>query len=781
MSIQSISLEIKDAVLPHMISLPSVPDGTKFGTVVLLHPHKSAKYISTCYYEIISSSIKEGWAFVAAFCDQPDKLVSLFTRIRSQEWSNKIIIAIGTPSFNILRFLQTENRSKSLGPDYIFLFHNVQERWWHTTEDLNLPNLSQSLKLLHTEMEKMVENELGSTHEFLEWLRCLNPAYHQISIRDLRYLPSLYVMSGWMNSRVDSVIDLIDKSVMTIIGPWKKLTGKSLNAALRDWLKFTKKGDGVPKSQSRFGSPGGIYVVPTPCTRWYEGYYGLDPPVNLKETTVNQPATTQRIMNIIHQIETDKRQSPGRATYRWKKIDLPWGLVNGCVEVGLQTDLAAIRKNMQDCKSGWEGIIQLEGRVGVWGRPRLRMRIGTPSSNTRTLAIHKMIDQGSSTPPQSSRPLSRTPPPTSRRLSILAPLHVSSPMSQSPSLETLALKVLGPEPLHPMPKLDRSINSNLNNFVPTTSTSTDSVCLCAQLYTNKGELLSYGFANIDHHIVEIDMKPFFLPPISGLTRETTQESRTTNANPKLQAQKTVIDPDLHGLHLFLSQSWLPTVYQSMTQNVLHLREMVLELPLVVKDQCKVSNILLPEEDLKVMPSRPSVLYTKDKLNIDVITYESHPPESKIPRLGTLNASFGNRGDFAIKITDQYYESRLVSTIQREIRPNGNEFKQSTDSMISTSLEYVSTPTSTTSLQHVSTPISITSATATPLSTTSFTVTPLSTTSSTATPLSSSSLSPFILGGSPPVSPTVALTFSTTTDGQISTLLLPSTKSMQFRP
>ena len=772
MSIQPINVEIEDAVLPHMISLPPISDGIKVGAVVLLHPHKSAKYISTYYYEIISSSIKEGWAFVSAFCDQPDKLISLFTRVRSQEWSNKVIIAIGTPSFNILRFLQRENRSKSLGPDYIFLFHNVQERWWHTTEDLNLPNLSQSFKVLHTEMEKVVESELGSTHEFLEWLRCLNPAYHQISIQDVRYLPPLYVMSGWMNSRVDSVIDLIDKSVMTIIGPWKKLTGKSLNAALRDWLKFTKKGEGVPKSQSRFGSPGGIYVVPTPCTRWYEGYYGLDSPVNLKETTVNPPARTQRIMSIIHQIETDKRQSPGRATYRWKKIDLPWGLVNGCVEVGLQADLAAIRENMESYKSGWEGIIQLEGRVGVWGRPRLRMRVGTPSSNTRTLAIRKMIDQGSSTPPQSSRPLSRTPPPTSRRLSILAPLHISSPVSQSPSLETLALRVLGPEPLHPIPKLDRSTNSNLNNSPPTPS-SLDIVCLCAQLYTNKGELLSYGFANIDHNIVEIDMKPFFLPPISGLTRETTPESRTTNANPKLQAQKTVIDPDLHGLHLFLSQSWLPSVYPGINRNVLHLREMVLELPLVVKDQCKVSNILLPEEDLKVMPSRPLIYCTNGRLNMDITTYESHPPESKVSKLGTINASFGKDGDFAIRITDQHNESTLVSTIQREF---GNEFKQPTDSLVSTSLQYISTPTSATS------------STATPPSTSSFTATPSSITSSTATPSSGSTLSPFTLGGSPPVSPTVSVTLSASTDGSISSMLLPgrlpsvvlpSSRSAQF--
>ena len=741
MSIQSINVEIKDAVLPHMISLPSVPDGTKIGTVVLLHPHKSAKYISTYYYEIISSSIKEGWAFVAAFCDQPDKLVSLFTRIRSQEWSNKIIIAIGTPSFNILRFLQTENLSKSLGPDYIFLFHNVPERWWHTTEDLNLPNLTQSLKVLHTQMERVVEDELGSTHEFLEWLRCLNPAYHQISVQDLRYLPPLYVMSGWMNSRVDSVIDLIDKSVMTIIGPWKMLTGKSLNAALRDWLKFTMKGNSLPKSQSRFGSPGGIYVVPTPCTRWYEGYYGLDPPVNLKETTVNQPPTTQHIMNIIHQIEADKRQSPGRATYRWKKIDLPWGLVNGCVEVGLQADLAAIRENMQSYKSGWEGIIQLEGRVGVWGRPRLRMRIGTPSSNTRTLGVRKMIDQGSSTPPQSSRPVSRTPPPTSRRLSIIAPLHISSP-----SLETLAVRVLGPEPLDVIPKLDQPTN----NTVLTTPISTDIVCLCAQLYTNKGELLSYGFANIYHNIVEIDMKPFFLPPVSGLTRETTHESRTSNSNQKLRAQKTLIDPDLHGLHLFLSQSWLPSVYPGVSQNILHLREMVLELPLVVKDQCKVSNILLPEEDLKVMPSQPSILYTNDKLNIDVITYESQPPWSKSNKLGTIKASFGNHGDFTIKITDQRNECTLVTTVQREAGQNVNEFKQSTDSLVSTSLQYISTPQSTTSS----------------------TATPLSTTSSTTTPSSGSALSPLTLDGSPPVSPIVSVTLSTPKDGSISSILLP---------
>jgi hypothetical protein len=760
MSIQSINVEIKDAVLPHMISLPPISDGTKVGAVVLLHPHKSAKYISTYYYEIISSSVKEGWAFVSAFCDQPDKLVSLFTRVRSQPWSNKVIIAIGTPSFNILRFLQRENRSKNLGPDYIFLFHNVQERWWHTTEDLNLPNLTQSLKLLHTQMENVVEHELGSTHEFLEWLRCLNPAYHQISIRDLRCLPPLYVMSGWMNSRVDSVIDLMDKSVMTIIGPWKKLTGKSLNAALRDWLKFTMKGNSAPKSQSRFGSPGGIYVVPTPSTRWHEGYYGLDPPVNLKETTVNHPPTTQRITNIIHQIEADKRQSPGRATYRWKKIDLPWGLVNGCVELGLQTDLAAIRENMQNCKSGWEGIIQLEGRVGVWGRPRLRMRIGTPSSTTRTLAIRKMVDQGSSTPPQSSRPLSRTPSLTSRRLSIIAPLHISSPVSQSPSLETLALRVLGPEPLHPIPKLDQSTN----NTAPTTLISTDIVCLCAQLYTNKGELLSYGFAKIDHNIVEIDMKPFFLSPISGLTRETTHESRTTNSNPKLQAQKTVIDPDLHGLHLFLSQSWLPSVYPGINQNILHLREMVLELPLVVKDQCKVSNILLPEEDLKVMPSRPSVVYTNDRLNIDVTTYESQLSGSKINKLGTINASFGNHGDFTIKITDQRNECTLVSTIQRDARPNVNEFKQSIEPVVSTSLQYISTPQSTTA------------STATPQSTTSSTATPQSAISSTTTPSSGSTLSPLTLGGSPPVSPTVSVTLSSPKDGSISTILLPGRSS-----
>jgi hypothetical protein len=547
MSIQSINIKNDDPVLPHMISLPSVSEGTKFGAVILLHPHKSAKYISTYYYEIISSSVKEGWAFVSAFCDQPDKLVSLFTRIRSQEWSNKIIIAIGTQSFDIMRFIQRESRPKSLGPGYIFLFHNVPERWWHITEDLNMPNMTQSLKALHTQMESKVESELGPTHEFLEWLRCLNPAYHHISVRDLRYLPPLYIMSGWMNSRVDAVIDVIDKSVMTIIGPWKNLTGKSLNAALRDWLKFTRKGDNAPKSQSRFGSPGGIYVIPTPCTRWHEGYYGLDQPVNLKETTASQPVTTRGIMNIIHQIETDKRQSPGRAAYRWKKIDLPWGLVSGCVEIGLQVDLASIRGNMQSCNSGWEGIIQLEGRVGVWGRPRLRMRVGTPSSNTRTLAVRKQVDQGSSTPPHSSRPLSRTPPPLSRRVSTLVPLHISSPMSQSPSLESLALRVLGSEPLHPPPNLDRFTNST-----STIPVSTDIVCLCAQLYTNKGELLSYGFANIDHNIVEIDMKPFFLPPISGPTRETTHESRTTNANPKLRAQNTVIDPDLHGLHLFLT-------------------------------------------------------------------------------------------------------------------------------------------------------------------------------------------------------------------------------------
>jgi hypothetical protein len=248
---QAIDLKIDEGTLPHIISVPLVTPKSKIGAVVLFHPHRNGKYITTYYHEIISSSVKEGWAFVSPFCEEPDKLLSMFSLIRAQEWSNKVIVAIGTKCFEVLRYIEQNNISKNLGPDYIFMIHNVPERWWHASENLTTPNLTQSLRSLHTQIEKKVETELGANHEFLEWLRCLNPTYHHISTQELQYLPPLYTMTGWMNSRVDSVIDLIDKSVMTIIGPWKNITGKSLTAALRDWLKFTKnlKVDLAPKEE----------------------------------------------------------------------------------------------------------------------------------------------------------------------------------------------------------------------------------------------------------------------------------------------------------------------------------------------------------------------------------------------------------------------------------------------------------------------------------------------------------------------------------------------------
>ena len=644
--------------LQRIVSLPKLHPGFPVGAVVYLHGHKNLKYVTTQYREIIAITVKSGWAFVSPTDGCPDQLLNVVSWVRSQVWSNQKIIGLGLKFFELLNYLKTTGQSPKLGPDYLLYFDDTIERGWHSTNQAS--DLNRCFVSVHDEILRTVEPQWGREHPFMEWLRSLDPRSHTITDRTSEPPPRvggdihepshplspIYTISGWMNSHVIEAVDLIGISMMTIIGPWKTISTKTLNAALRDWIAFT---DQSASSSSRSSSRGGIYVIPTPSGRWHEGYYNLVAPIKLQRQTLGYA-------------------SQGRATYRWKRIELPWGLVNGCVEMSLSSNLAQLRQEMQDSRSGWEGLIQLEGRVGVWGSPRLRMRVGSPSS--------------------SPLQLSRTPPSRAMEPPSMAPLETLKDPQLAAASRFMDRPTLASNPQLLPNAWKRSVNSintgdrgtdqailtpesNLKlpmplDLQPTTSAPStlqaETYCLCAQLYTSKGELVSYGYCNPKYPgLIDLQLRPLFLPPIIGATESSDHTSRTTHSNPGLRAQAGVSDPHLHRLHLFLTQSWLPTVGPGNNPIVMSLRDLILELPLVVKEDCKRSNILAPEVDLQILPSQHSSWTQEQRRFFDIKTYESRTPEAG--NRGTLHASFGPNGDCELRILDRRNSDWLRSEVK----------------------------------------------------------------------------------------------------------------------
>ena len=628
--------------LQRIVSLPRLNPGSQVGAIVYLHGHKNLKYVTAQYREIIATTVKSGWAFVSPTDGCPDQLLDVVLWVRSQGWSNKNIVGLGLKFFELLNYLKVTGQSPKLGANYLFYFDDTIERGWHSTNHAEVPDLNRCLAAVHEEIVRTVEPQWGREHPFMEWLRSLNPKSHKMChstfeprVRaggDIREpdnpVSPIYTISGWMNSHVVDAMDLVDLSMMTVIGPWKNISTKTLNAALRDWMSFTDKPASI---SSRSSSRGGIYVIPTPSSRWHEGYYNLVAPIKLQRQTLGYA-------------------SRGRATYRWKKIDLPWGLVNGCVEMSLSSNLSKLRQEMQDSRSGWEGVIQLEGRVGVWGSPRLRMRVGSPSSSPQQMS--RTPPSRAMEPPSMAESLEDRDVATSS--SQLLPEAWKRPVNSintgNPSLipgSTLKL---------PMPP----------DLQPTTSAPStlqaETYCLCAQLYTSKGELVSYGYCNPKYPgLIDLQLRPFFLPPIIGATESSDHTSRTVQSNPGLRPQAGVSDPHLHGLHLFLTQSWLPTVGPGNNQTVIFLRDLILELPLVVKEDCKRSNILVPDADLETRPSQHSSWTEEQRRVFEIKTYESRTPEGG--NTGNLHASFGPNGDCHIQIIDRQNSDWLRSDVK----------------------------------------------------------------------------------------------------------------------
>lgn len=640
--------------LQRIVSLPRLNPGAQIGAVVYLHGHRNLKYVTSQYREIISTTVKSGWAFVSPSDGCPDQLLDVVLWVRSQAWSNQNIICLGLRGFELLNYFKVTGQDPKLGSNYLFYFDETTERGWHSTNRAEVIDLNRCLVSVHDEIIRTVEPHWGREHPFMEWLRSLNPKSHKICHPTSQHLLGVggdthevdgplrptYTISGWMNSHVVDAVDLIDLSVMTVIGPWRNISTKTLNAALRDWLAFTGS------SSTGSGSRGGIYVIPTPSSRWSEGYYNLVAPIKLQRQTFGYP-------------------SQGRATYRWKKIDLPWGLVNGCVEMSLSSNLSQLRQEMQDSRSGWEGVIQLEGRVGVWGSPRLRMRVGSPSSTPRQI---------SSTPP------SRGMQSPSRSVG-----DQSAPAQPTPGTGGTAQEAHSPTARpHFLPGAMQNSVDSINRGSWSSGQSTDlklpapldlqpaisapstlqaeTYCLCAQLYTSKGELVSYGYCNPKYPgLIDLQLRPFFLPPIIGATENSDHTSRTVHSNPGLRARTAVSDPHLHGLHLFLTQSWLPTVSPGNNSTVMLLRDAILELPLVVKEECKISNILVPEADLHILPSQHSNRIEQQSRFFDIKTYESRTAEGG--NTGTLQASFGINGDCQIQIFDRLNADWLRSDVK----------------------------------------------------------------------------------------------------------------------
>jgi hypothetical protein len=647
--------------LQRIVSLPRLNPGTQIGAVVYLHGHRNLKYVTSQYGEIISTTVRSGWAFVSPSDGCPDQLLDVLLWVRSQIWSNQNVICLGLRGFELLHYLKVTGQDPRLGPNYLFYFDETTERGWHSTNRSEVIDLNVCLVSVHDEIIRTLEPQWGREHPFMEWLRSLNPKSHQICHPTSQHLLGVgavsidttlcrgdthevdgpltptYTISGWMNSHVVDAVDLIDLSVMTVIGPWRNISTKTLNAALRDWLAFTGSSSGGS------GSRGGIYVIPTPSTRWREGYYNLVAPIKLQRQTLGY-------------------SSQGRATYRWKKIDLPWGLVNGCVEMSLSSNLSTLRQEMQDSRSGWEGVIQLEGRVGVWGSPRLRMRVGSPSSTPRQISLTPPSRAMQSPSPSVGDQSSPTLPtlgtggtaqevhsPTARPHFLPGAMQDSINRGNWSSGQSTDLKL--PMPLDLQPAIS----------APSTLQA-ETYCLCAQLYTSKGELVSYGYCNPKYPgLIDLQLRPFFLPPIIGATENSDHTSRTVHSNPTLRARTPVSDPHLHGLHLFLTQSWLPTVAPGNNSTVMLLRDAILELPLVVKEDCKISNILVPEADLHILPSQHSNRIEEQSRFFDIKTYESRTAEGG--NTGTLQASFGINGDCQIQIFDRLNADWLRSDVK----------------------------------------------------------------------------------------------------------------------
>ena len=665
--------------LQRIVSLPRLNPGAQIGAVVYLHGYKNLKYVTSQYREIISTTVKSGWAFVSPSDGCPDQLLDVVLWVRSQGWSNQNVIGLGLRGFELFNYLKVTGQDPKLGPNYLFYFDETTERGWHSTNQAEVIDLNLCLASLHDEIIRTVEPHWGREHPFMEWLRSLNPQSHKIchptpqhllgvgaAIREVDGpLTPTYTISGWMNSHVVDAVDLIDLSVMTVIGPWKNISTKTLNAALRDWLAFTGSST---SSSGGSGSRGGIYVIPTPSSRWREGYYNLVAPIKLQRQTLGY-------------------SSQGRATYRWKKIDLPWGLVNGCVEMSLSSNLSQLRQEMQDSRSGWEGVIQLEGRVGVWGSPRLRMRVGSPSSTPRQISL---TPPSRAMPPPSIAPSRSVGDQSSRSSNVSFPApHLGlaempgtgGTVPSTPSRLSGAAREVQPQ-FWPGALYNSVDSTNRGRWSSGQSTDlklpapldlqpaisapstlqVETYCLCAQLYTSKGELVSYGYCNPKYPgLIDLQLRPFFLPPIMGATENSDHTSRTAHSNPRLRAQTGVNDPHLHGLHLFLTQSWLPTVGPGNNSTVMLLRDAILELPLVVKEDCKISNILVPEADLHILPSQHSNRIEEQSRVFDIKTYESRTAEGG--NTGTLQASFGLNGDCQIQIFDRVNADWLRSDVK----------------------------------------------------------------------------------------------------------------------
>lgn len=624
---------IKTPSLERIVSLPTSNPGLKFGTIVYLHGHKNLRYVTSHYKEIISTTIKSGWGFVSPVAGELAQLLDVISWVRDQTWSNRIVIGLGLKFFELLDHLKATGRDPMLGPDYLFYFNDTPEQWWHSANQSEVVDLNRLLAQVQKSIIIDTEPRWGSGDLLMNWLRSLNPDFLEVRHSYPEYATPIYTISGWMNSRVFDAIYMLDTSVMTVIGPWRNISTKTLKTALRDWIAFTQR---PTSSSKRSGSRGGIYVIPTPSSRWYEGYYSLVPPIRLQSHAIKY-SVSEPPDSLLDLVQHQQDKSIGRATYKWRKISLPWGLVNGCVEMSVNSNLPQLRREMQDSRSGWEGVIQLEGRVGIWGSPRLRMRVGSPSSSPR---------QFSRTPP--TRPIQ--PPPTTRPQ---VPFSVSpTPMTTRPAPPP----GVGPNSMLPHSRDLESAVSAPPTLKP------ENYCLCAQLYTSRGELVSYGYCYPKYPgRIDLSLRPFFLPPIIGATESGDHTSRTADSNPLLQALEIVSDPHLHSLHLFLTQSWLPTVGPGNNQTIMLLRDVILELPLIVKEDCKRSNILVPDEDIQIRHSQYAVKLENQALNYEIKTHESTSTEGT--KSGTLQASFDPSGDGQIILEDHWNSDWLKRKIQ----------------------------------------------------------------------------------------------------------------------
>jgi hypothetical protein len=772
--------------LHRILSLPKPPLESKIGTIVLLHPHQDLKYVSSQHAEIITVAVKSGWGFVSPICGSMVQFLDVLSWVRAQLWSNKIIIGLGIKFFEVLKYLKESNQDLRLGPDYLFHYDPTSERWWHSTNQPHVTDLNHYISLIHDEILRSKDLGWAPDHPFMERLKVLNPKSHKIC--DLSssgmFGPNqnsnpetpIYTISGWMNSRVTDAVNLTGLSIMTIIGPWRDIPIVTLKAALRNWTDFIqKKSLNLDKSTSGAPTPrwsfvkegpsvGGIYVIPTPSSRWTEGYYSLPLPVKLHRTGLGFSGLDSSEL-LFEVVQSQRDQHRGKATYRWKKIDLPCGLVNGCVEMSLVDDLNRIRQGMQDSSSGWEGVIQLEGRVGIWGMPRLRIRMGSPSTDHRQISRTPPLGPTDSPLTVNFRSLSQNvnaPPSTETMDAVTGTGHsittqvtgtghsITTQVAGSGGLATTDVPCTGVHdstqmgglplniPLSEVSPLDTGvlnpIKSRVNshktvgisafeNYTKSGSTlrlpessslqsttsapsnlsaETSSHCedkflgtgapetysLCAQLYTSLGELVSYGYCNPQYPgVIDLDLRPVFLPPIIGANEKTTYQDRTTQSNPGLRTRSFVTDPHLHTLHLFLSQSWLPTLGPGSNRSVMCLRDVLLELPLIVKDDCKRSNIILSDDNIAIPLSQhthqvenqpwtfdinPSYNIGNDlgtsrseaKVSIDKSNESSRETDTAPPDTlrGFLKASFDRNGDCHVQLQDTWNQDWLKSDL-----------------------------------------------------------------------------------------------------------------------